>query len=93
MTNRHIGSAIDGLLREEGVVEEFQAQAVREAIAWQLGEAMKAKDLTRRELAALMNVSQAQVDCALDPRDRNVTLQTLQRAAAVVGRKVQVELV
>jgi hypothetical protein len=29
----------------------------------------------------------------LDPDDGNVTIETLQRAAAIVGRKLQVELV
>jgi hypothetical protein len=28
----------------------------------------------------------------LDPNDGNVTIETLQRAAAIVGRRVQLEL-
>ena len=38
--NRHAGSSLDDLLREEGVLEEFQAVAVKEVIAWQLQNAM-----------------------------------------------------
>jgi len=93
MANKHIGSGVDDFLREEGVLEEFQAQAVKEVIAWQLSEAMKDKKLSKRKLAALMHTSRTQVDRVLDPKDGNVTLETLQRAAALVGRKVQVELV
>jgi plasmid maintenance system antidote protein VapI len=93
MANKHIGSGIDDLLREEGVLEEFQARAVKEVIAWQLMEEMKSKELSKRKLATIMHTSRTQVDRVLDPEDGNVTLETLQRAAAVLGRKVRVELV
>jgi antitoxin HicB len=92
-TDRHKGSSIDNFLKEEGVFEEFQARAVKEVIAWQLAEAMKKRKLSKRRLAAMMHTSRTQVDRVLDPADGNVTIETLQRAAAIVGRKVQVELV
>jgi antitoxin HicB len=91
--NRHVGSGIDDLLQEEGVLEEFQARAIKEVIAWQLGEAMKERKLSKRKLASLMHTSRAQLDRILDPTNGNVTLETLQRAAVLVGRKVQLELV
>ncbi|WP_232309955.1 helix-turn-helix domain-containing protein [Roseateles depolymerans] len=84
---------MDDLLAEEGVLEAFQAQAIKEVIAWQLLQAMKDQKLSKRKLAELMNTSRTQVDRVLDPTDGNVTLATLQRAAAVVGRRVQVALV
>ncbi len=93
MVNRHMGSSLDDLLAEEGVLEAFQAQAIKEVIAWQLLQAMKDRKLSKRKLAELMNTSRTQVDRVLDPTDGNVTLTTLQRAAAVVGRRVQVALV
>ena len=93
MANNHVGSDLDDFLREEGVLEEFQAQAIKEVIAWQLGQAMKEQKLSKRKLAILMHTSRTQVDRVLDPKDGNVTLETLQRAAAMVGRKVQVALV
>jgi len=93
MTNRHIGSGIDDFLKEEGVLEQFQAKAIKEVIAWQLGQAMKDQNLSKRKLAQMMHTSRTQVDRVLDPTDGNVTIETLQRAAAIVGRKVQVELV
>jgi len=93
MANRHKGSSIDDFLKEEGVFEEFQARAVKEVIAWQLAQAMKERKLSKRRLAAMMHTSRTQVDRVLDPKDGNVTIETLQRAAAIVGRKVQVELV
>lgn len=93
MANKHMGSSLDDFLKEEGVLEEFQAGAIKEVIAWQLAEAMKERKLSKRKLAELMHTSRTQVDRVLDPADGNVTIATLQRAAAIVGRRVQVELV
>jgi predicted XRE-type DNA-binding protein len=93
MENRHIGAGIDDLLHEDGILEEFQARAIKEVIAWQLREAMKAQNISKRKLALLMHTSRTQVERVLDTTNGNVTLETLQRAAAILGRKVQMELV
>ena len=62
-------------------------------IAWQLLQAMKEQKISRTKLAALMHTSRTQVARVLDPNDGNVTLETLQRAAAVVGRRVELALI
>ena len=89
---RH-GSSLDDFLKEEGVFDEFQAVAVKEVIAWQIQEAMKAQDLSKNQMSALMKTSRAQLDRLLDPKHGNVTLETLQRAAHILGRELRVELV
>lgn len=91
--NKHRGSTLDSFLEQEGVLGEFQARAIKEVIAWQLAEAMKDRKLTKTALAALMKTSRTQINRVLDPNDGNVTIETLQRAAALVGRRVQLELV
>ena len=91
--NTHRGSTLDSFLETEGVLPEFQAKAIKEVIAWQLADAMKERGLTKTRLAALMHTSRTQVDRVLDPNDGNVTIETLQRAAAMVGRRVQLELI
>jgi len=91
--NKHKGSSLDSFLEEEGVLAEFQATAIKEVIAWQLGQAMKDRNLSKRKLAELMHTSRTQVDRVLDPTNAGVTLETLQRAAEVLGRRVQFELV
>lgn len=92
MRRRHHGSSLDDFLKNEGVFEETQTLAVKEVVVWQLMEAMEQRALTKTQLAALLETSRSQVDRLLDPT-RDVTLSTLQRAAALVGRKVQIELV
>jgi DNA-binding phage protein len=91
--NRHRGSTLDEFLANEGVLEEFQAKAIKEVVAWQLGEAMRERKLSKNQLAKQMRTSRTQIDRLLDPAAENVTIETLQRAAAVVGKRVQIELV
>jgi DNA-binding Xre family transcriptional regulator len=90
--NPHHGSSLDSFLKEEGVLEQFRAAAVKEVIAWQIGKAMKDKKLSKNKMAALMRTSRAQLDRLLDPEQGNVTLETLHRAAHVLGRELRVEL-
>jgi len=91
--NRHRGPALDSFLEEEGVLAEFQAKAIKEVIAWQLAEAMREQGLSKSRLAVLMHTSRTQIDRVLDPSDGNVTIETLQRAAAMVGRRIELALV
>jgi antitoxin HicB len=92
MADKHRGSTLDSFLQEEGVREEFEARAVKEVIAWQLAEAMRAQNLSKKKMAELMKTSRAQLDRLLDPTKGNVTLDTMQKAAAVVGRQLHIEL-
>jgi antitoxin HicB len=92
MTKRHHGSSLDSFLEEEGSFEESQALAIKEVVVWQLMEAMEKQSLSKARLAAMLKTSRSQVDRLLDPT-RDVTLSTLQRTAALLGRKVQIELV
>ena len=92
MSKEHMGSSIDAFLKEEGIFEEAQAQAVKEVVAWQLAEAMKKKKISKNKMAMLLKTSRTQVDRLLDPNN-DITLSSLQRAAAVVGRRVNIELV
>jgi antitoxin HicB len=92
--SRHpcLGSSLESFLEEEGILEEVTSVAIKEVIAWQIQEAMKARKLSKARMAVLMQTSRAQLDRLLDPARGNVTLDTLQRAAHVLGRQLKVEL-
>ena|SRR5436190_18950961 len=92
-SNRHRGSTLDDFLAQEGVLDEFQAKAVKQVVAWQLAEAMRERKLSKNQLAKQMKTSRTQVDRVLDPAAGNVTIETLQRAAGMVGRRLKVELI
>ena len=86
-------STLDALLEEEGDREAFQAVAIKEVLAFQIEQAMKSQRISRRGLAERMGTSRSQISRLLDPKDGNVTLTTLQRAAEMLGRKVRLDLV
>ena len=86
-------TALDDFLQEEGKRDEFEAIAIKEVLAWQIEEAMKANKISRNGLAKRMKTSRSQIGRLLDPKDGNVTLTTLQRAANIVGRRLRLELV
>lgn len=86
-------TTLDEVLAKEGTLAEFQAVAIKEVLAWQIAEAMKAQHISQRMLAIRMGTSRTQVSRLLDPKDGNVTIATLQRAAREVGRSLRLELV
>jgi antitoxin HicB len=92
MSKKNMGSSIDDFLKEEGIFEEAQAQAIKEVVAWQLAEAMKKNKISKNKMAKLLKTSRSQVDRLLDPKN-DITLGSLQKAAAMVGRRVSIELV
>lgn len=92
MSKKNMGSSIDDFLKQEGIFEEAQAQAVKEVVAWQLAEAMRTKKISKARMATLLKTSRTQGDRLLDPKN-DITLSSLQRAAAMVGRRVTIELV
>ena len=91
--NPHIGSTFESWLEEEGIREEVTAAAIKAVLAYQLSEAMKKRKLTKKRMAELMQTSRAQLDRVLDPENGSATIESLQRAAKVVGRKLRIELV
>jgi antitoxin HicB len=90
--DRHVGSSLDDFLKDEGIFEETQTKAVKEVVAWQVAQAMKSKKISKARMAMLLRTSRTQVDRLLDA-ENDITLSGLQRAAAIVGRRVNIELV
>jgi len=88
----HWGSTLDEFLDEAGIRETAKAEAITRVVAWQLSREMKRQGMSKARLAKLMNTSRAQVDRILKAKN-NVTIETLQRAAELVGRQLRLELV
>jgi antitoxin HicB len=91
--NAHIGSSFESWLDEEGIREEVTASAIKSVLAYQIATEMKSQGLTKTRMAERMQTSRAQLDRLLDPSHPSVTLETLQRAAKVLGRSLRIELV
>lgn len=91
--NPHIGSSFESWLDQEGIREEVTSAAVKAVIALQLVSEMKKKKITKQRMATLMKTSRAQVDRLLDPNNGSATIESLQRAAKIVGRELRMQLV
>ncbi len=89
--NRHCGSTLDDFLKEEGIYESAKIEAVTRVITWQIAEEMLKKGITKTQMAEQMHTSRAQIDRILKAKG-NITIETLQRAAAFVGRELRLEL-
>lgn len=88
-----VGSSFDAFLAEEGILEECEERAIKEILAMQIDKALKDEGISKAEMARRMNTSRPALDRLLDARNTSVTLHTLQRAAAAVGKRLRLELV
>jgi antitoxin HicB len=93
MKKKNIGSSFDSWLREEGIYEQVSANAIKRVVARQVEAAMLEKGLSKAEMARRMRTSRAALDRLLDPQNDALTMSTLQKAAAVIGREIRLELV
>lgn len=91
--NGRIGSSFDDYLKDEGTYDETMATAVKRVLAWQLGQAMASQQMSKNQMAKAMQTSRSQLDRILDPDNDRVRLDTIIKAARVLGRQVRIELV
>jgi predicted XRE-type DNA-binding protein len=92
MKKQHLGGDFDEFLHDEHLLEDAEATAAKRVIAFQIAQEMKRVRLTKSEMAHRMKTSRPAVDRLLDPKNRSVTLSTLERAASAVGKKLTIEL-
>ena len=90
--NPHIGPDFDDFLEEEGILEDVEAAAMQKVIACMIAQTMAEAHITKTEMAKRMNTSRAQLDRLLNPSHHSVTLTTLTKAAAAVGKKISITL-
>lgn len=89
---KHRGSSFDSFLKEEGLLEEATAAALKRVVAWQIEQLMKKQAITKSTLAQRMQTSRAQVDRLLDHDNPSMTLESLSGAARALGQVVRIEL-
>ncbi len=91
--NRHLGLSFDEFLEEEGIRTRIEEAAYKRVLAWQIKKSMEERHLSKTEMAKAMKTSRAALDRLLDPKNGSVTLRTVERAAAVVGKHLHIKLV
>ena len=93
VNKKYIGSNFDDFLQEEGLLTDAEAVAVKRVIAFQVARLMEEQNITKSEMSRRMKTSRASLERLLDPSNGAVTLQTLDRAARALGRRLQIGLV
>ena len=88
----HSGSSLDDFLEEEGILDEVESAAIKRVLAWQLEQEMTRQRKTKRAMAAELKTSRSQLDRLLDPQNTAVSLDTLARAAHVLGKRLVLEI-
>ena len=89
----HLGTDSRDVLRREALLEQAESRALMRAIALQLDRLRKEQRMSKSMLAMRMNTSRAAVDHLLDPANPSIPLATLVKAADVLKRRLQIELV
>ncbi len=91
--HQHRGSSFDDFLKQEGIYEETCAVATKRILATQLSEELERQHKSLSQLAREMHTSRAAVNRLLDAKNYSVSLKTLSRLAAVLGKRLKLELV
>jgi len=90
--NPHLGSTFDSFLKEEGIFDDVMMTVTKRMLARRLAELMKKQRVTKSAMAKRMRTSRAALDRLLDAENTSVTLQTMGRAAAVLGKELSITL-
>lgn len=90
--NKHRGSSFDSFLEEEGILEEVNAAALKTIIAHHLKAHMEKNNITQTEMAKLLKTSRPALKRLLDPKNYSVTLLTFNRAASILGKRININL-
>jgi predicted XRE-type DNA-binding protein len=88
----HSGSSFDSFLDEEGIREEVEAVAIKRVLAWELSQEMKRQRKTKQTMARELHTSRSQLDRLLDPNNAAVSLETMHRAAQVLGKSLTIRI-
>ena len=91
--NKHIGSSFESFLEEEGILEEVNSAAIKEVIAHHLQDHMKKHHITQTEMAKQLGTSRSGLQRLLDPQNISITLLTLNKAATILGKRIEISLV
>ncbi|HEY8962537.1 MAG TPA: hypothetical protein VIM57_10060 [Luteolibacter sp.] len=92
-TNPHRGGDFSDFLAEEGLLPEASVLALKRIVSLQLQEIIEKEHITKTQLASRMHTSRASVDRLLDPENASLTMASLGKAAAALGKKVEVRFV
>jgi len=91
--NPHLGTAFDAFLKEEDIHSEVTSAAIKRSLALELQKVMESQSITKVEMARRMETSRSHLNRLLDPTNDRIQLNTLYKAASVLGKRLKLELI
>ena len=91
--NPHVGSDFDDFLADEGIRAEVETLALKKLVSLQLQEILESDHVSKSQLAIRMKTSRTSVNRILDPAKPSLTVASLGKAAAALGRKLEFKFV
>ena len=85
-----IGSKFDDFLLEEGLLEESEAVAIKRVIAYALEQKMLNENISINRLAKELETSRSAISRILDPENTSITLNTIEKVAKYLGKRIVV---
>ena len=92
MKRKHLGSAFEDFLAEDGILEECRAAAIKFKIAHELEKVMSERNISKAEIAKQLKTSRTGVDRLLDPENTSITLNTMAKVANLLGKRIEFAL-
>lgn len=83
-----LGSNFDSFLEKENILQESEAIALKRVIAYALEEKMKADNISVNRLAKELETSRTAICRILDPENTSITLNTIEKVAKYLGKKI-----
>jgi antitoxin HicB len=93
ISKKHVGQNFEDFLQEDGIYEEVQLNALKKTIAHQIRSMMKEKGIRKTEMAIRMKTSRSSLERLLNEESFNITISTISKAAAVLGKRIELSLV
>lgn len=85
---KHIGTSFDSFLEEQDILQESEAVALKRVIAYALEEKMRVDNISVNRLAKELETSRTAVCRILDPENTSITLNTIEKVAKYLGKRI-----
>ena len=85
---KHIGSSFDSFHEEEGILQESEAVAIKRVIAYALEQKMQEDNMSVNRLAKELETSRTAICRILDPNNTSITLNTIEKVARYLGKRI-----
>ena len=85
---KKLGSSFESFLEEEDMLQESEAIAIKRVIAYALEQKMLEDNISVNRLAKELETSRTAICRILDPNNTSITLNTIEKVAKYLGKRI-----